>query len=463
MPIITISRASHSGGTQVAERLHELLGYPLMGDQVVTETARRYGVSEEELLRGLDMPANFFERFTSRRQRYLLATQATLGEVFQGGDGIYHGFAGQFVFAGTCNVFKVRLAAPMEDRVRSAMTLHGFSREQAVSHLNDVDQRRAKWSRQMFGVDWNEPSLYDLMVNLGQMTVDAAARMIAETLGREDARPTDACLEEFRNFVLERRVVAELYFKSPFNADIVRVRANRGQVLLSGGSAFEGSKRAVVEFVAQVVGAENVVVESDDPVSHGTQDLEIGMSSRDTTARDVMLPPERYPRIPQWATIREAMVALTASAVRFEDGHITMPRYLLVLDEDDQLVGIVSRRELVRGLLPQLREAERSRAQIRKLVGFGGETPAEISIRWTSLFTRTAVEAAKDPVSTVMTPVRGSVRLEDSLSTVITTMLHHGIDLVPVLDGRRVAGVVLMTNIFDIVAQFILEQGGRGR
>ena len=150
-------------------------------------------------------------------------------------------------------------------------------------------------------------------------------------------------------------------------------------------------------------------------------------------------------------------------AVRFEDGHIMMPRYLLVLDEDDQLVGIVSRRELVRGVLPQLREAERSRAQIRKLVGFGGETPAEISIRWTSLFTKTAVEAAHDPVSTVMAPVKGSVRVEDSLSTVITTMLHHGVDLVPVLDGRRVAGVVLMTNIFDIVAQFILEHGGRNR
>jgi hypothetical protein len=32
--------------------------------------------------------------------------------------------------------------------------------------------------------------------------------------------------------------------------------------------------------------------------------------------------------------------------------------------------------------------------------------------------------------------------------------------LVPVLDGQRVAGVVLMTNIFDIVAQYVMEHGG---
>lgn len=463
MPVITITRGSHSGGTLVAERLQEMLGYPKMGDEVVAETARRYGVSEEELLRGLDMPANFFERFTSRRKRYLLATQATLGELFAEGNGIYYGFAGQFVFQGTCNVFKVRLVAPMEDRLRSSMAIHRHSREQALQHLAEVDQRRAKWNRQMFGVDWNEPDLYDLIVNLEHMSVDAAARMIAETLTRDDARPSEACLAEFRDFALERRVVAELYFKSPFNPDIVRVRADHGRVLLSGDSAFAASKQGIVEFVAGLVGPANVVVESESAAARKGDSLELGISSQDTTARDVMLPPERYPRIPQWATVREAMVALTASAIRLEDGHIMMPRYLLVLDEDDQLVGIVSRRELVRGLLPQLREAERSRAQIRRLVGFGGETPAEISIRWTSLFTRTAVEAANDPVSTVMAPVRGAVRLEDSLSTVITTMLHHGVDLVPVLDGRKVAGVVLMTNIFDIVAQFILEQGGRNR
>jgi hypothetical protein len=38
-------------------------------------------------------------------------------------------------------------------------------------------------------------------------------------------------------------------------------------------------------------------------------------------------------------------------------------------------------------------------------------------------------------------------------------MLFHRVDLVAVLDGEKVAGVVLMTNIFDIVAQFIMEYG----
>ena len=63
------------------------------------------------------------------------------------------------------------------------------------------------------------------------------------------------------------------------------------------------------------------------------------------------------------------------------------------------------------------------------------------------------------PIQSVMVPIKGAVQIDDTLSTVISTMLFHGVDLVAVLDGEKVAGVVLMTNIFDIVAQFIMEYG----
>ena len=63
------------------------------------------------------------------------------------------------------------------------------------------------------------------------------------------------------------------------------------------------------------------------------------------------------------------------------------------------------------------------------------------------------------PIRSVMVPIKGTVQVNDTLSTVISTMLFHSVDLVPVLEGEKVAGVILMTNIFDIVAQFIMEYG----
>ena len=221
MPIISISRGSHSGGTRLAQALGERLGYRVVSQEVVTEAATRYGISGDEILRGIEMPAGFLERFSRSKDRYVLAMQAALGEMFEDGNGIYHGLAGQFLFHDLCNVFKIRLIAPMEYRVRASIAEIGLGRDEAVRHIREIDERRVKWGRQVFGIDWNDPTLYDLVVNLEQMDIDTAAEAVAVLMDRREHQPTPGCVQEFRNFALEKRVRAELYFNSSFNADTV--------------------------------------------------------------------------------------------------------------------------------------------------------------------------------------------------------------------------------------------------
>jgi len=462
MPIVSISQGSQSGSDKLAEALHQRLGYKIVDQKGASAAAQRYGVSERDLYRGLDMPANVFERFTRSKERYVLAMQAALGELFEDGNGIYCGLAGQFLFQGLCMVFKVRLVAPMEYRINATMSHFGLSRDDAIRHIAEADDHRAKWGRQVFHADLNSPDLYDLVVNLEHMTVDAAADMITGIIQRREF-PAD-CEQQFRNFALEKRVRAALRFNSPYNADGIEVRAQEGVIHLAGGRDFEDARSQIVDFVSRVRGVKKAVTSAGEVTSlDATLDLDVGLSTRDTTAREVMLPPESYPHCRVSCTIREAIVALSASAVRLEDGYLMVPRYVLVLRDDDELMGIVSRRELLKGLLPQLRESEESAAHIRQFIPFGGTVPSDLFIRWTSLFSPAALEATNRPITTIMAPIKGAVQVSDSLSTVMSSMLRHGIDLVPVLDGQRVAGVVLMTNIFDIVAQFVLEHGASGR
>jgi CBS domain-containing protein/cytidylate kinase len=462
MAIISISEAKHSGAGRLAVELRTRLGLRVVHWEEAIAAARRYGLSEQEMYRGLDMPGNVFERFTRRKERYVLAMQAVLGERFENGDGIYCGLAGQFLFHGLCNVFKVRVVAPMEYRTAAAMADLGLSYDEAVRFLGEADERRAKWGRQVFNADLNNPDLYDLVVNLEHMSVSTAADMITGILRRKDF-PED-CARQFGNFALEKRVIAALYFNSPYRADSIDVKAEDGIVRLSGGREFEESRAAIVDFVSRVQGVKKVVTSAGEVASvDAALDSQSGLSTRDTRAREVMLPPESYPHCNLSCTIREAIVALSASAVKLPDGYIMVPRYVLVVDDDDELKGIVSRRELLKGLVPQLKQMQESEQRIRELVPFGGGTPSELLIRWTSLFSRSALEASNHSVASIMAPIRGAVQVDDSVSTVISTMLRHGVDLVPVLEDRKVAGVILMTNVFDIVAQFILEHGGGRR
>ena len=462
MPIITISRGICSGGTQLAELVGSRLGWPVLSqDDVATAGAKRYHMSEEELQRGLHLPATFYERFTHRKTRYLLATQATIVDLLEGGNGVYHGLAGQFLFQNVRNAFKVRIVTPMSVRVDNAVHRMRLSREEAIRRIRTADEQRLLWGRQVFDADVNDPDLYDLVVNLDQVTLATAANLIAEIMQDRDHRPGPDSVREFEDFALERRIRAELFFNSPFAPDAVQVAVRNGEVHLSGDRTFEDSRDKIVEFIGRIPGVATMHADGDtveamevvfDPAS--------ALSSRDARASDVMLAIDRYPHCKVSCTIRDAMVAISASAIRFEDGHIVQPRYVLLHDQADQLVGVVSRRELLKGLVPHLVEDRESAAHIRELVPFGGTTPSEIFIRWTSMFSKAAIRASKQPVRSVMAPIRGTVKADDSLSTVISTMLYHGVDLVAVLDGGRVVGVVLMTNIFDIIAQFVMEHGG---
>ncbi len=461
MPIITISRGSCSGGAHLAEELHKRLGWNVLGQEDVSAAAARtYRMTEQELFRGLYLPANFYERFTHRKTRYLLATQATVTELLADGNGIYHGLAGQFLFADLCNALKVRIVAPIDYRIETAMQRFGLQRAEARRHIQDADEYRSRWGRQIFHADITDADLYDLVVNLEHVSIDRAATMIAEIMEGEDYQPTAQCVQEYQDFALEKRVKAELFFNSPYTPDIAEIVVRNSEVILSGDKAFKASEKGLIEFIGAIRGVEKITTD------HGTigamdirLDSDFALSSRDATARDVMLPPERYPHCRLSCTIREAIVALSASAIKLQDGYIMLPRYVLVLDDDDRLVGVVSRRELLKGLIPHLQEDRESAAHIRELIPFGGDTPSELSIRWTSLFSRSAIEASATPIQSVMVPIKGTVQVDDTLSTVISTMLYHRVDLVAVLDGEKVAGVVLMTNIFDIVAQFIMEYG----
>jgi CBS domain-containing protein len=332
-----------------------------------------------------------------------------------------------------------------------------LTRHEAAELVHEADEHRLLWGRQIFDADVNDPDLYDLVVNLEKVSLATAANLIADVVEGRDGRPSGETMREFRDFALAKKIKAELFFNSPFGPDVARVSVRNGEVHVSGDRAFDDAREKIIEFVGTIPGVQKIHTDHD--TIEVSFDESSTLTSRDAKASDVMLPIEHYPSCPGTCTIREAIVALSASSVRLEDGHFVMPRYLLMRNDDNELAGVVSRRELLKGLVPHLREDRESAEHIQAWVPFGGTVPRELFIRWTSLFSEAALEASGESVKTVMVPIRGTVQVNASLSSVITTMLSHGIDLVAVLDGTRVVGVVLMTEIFDIVAQFIMEHG----
>jgi len=182
MAIITISRGTFSGGSELATRLGELLGYDVLSREVLAQAAVRYGVSEAKLAKALERGPGFWDRFLHDRRLYLAFILEALCERVQSDRIIYHGHAGHLLLRGVRHVLRVRLIAPLEYRIAQVEERMHLTRDDAIRHIERVDRERASWTKFLYGVEWNDPSLYDLTLNLEHLDLGGAADVV-EVIG----------------------------------------------------------------------------------------------------------------------------------------------------------------------------------------------------------------------------------------------------------------------------------------
>jgi cytidylate kinase len=234
MAIITISRGTFSGGQQLADCLGQTLGYRVLSREVLAEAAVRYGVSEADLAVAMRSRPRLWDRFLHDRRRYLAFVQSALCEEVVNDNVVYHGHAGHLLLRSVRHVLRVRLIAPLEYRIQEVERRQGLSHQDAASYVSRVDRDREKWTRFLYGVNWHDPSLYDLVLNLECLDVGVACGAIATIAMQPRFRadePSHNALEELR---LASRVRATLAADSSTRNAEVEVTAHQGSIEIEG-------------------------------------------------------------------------------------------------------------------------------------------------------------------------------------------------------------------------------------
>ena len=263
MAIITISRGSMSGGEALATSLSSALGYPILGRDVLVAAAKKLDVSEETLTQKIVRGPGVWESLTSNRRLYVVAVQAALAEHLDKGNLVYHGHAGHLLLKGIPTVLRVRLIAPLEMRVRSVMERQHLNREAAVEYITRVDHERIRWTQFIYGVDWSDPSLYDLVINLENMSMQTACTTIAAVVGQPEFALTDAARKAIANFQLACRVKLALATNALTRELDLELKADNGTIEISAevpkvGLLTHSSSRDEREILRVVQGVEGV-------------------------------------------------------------------------------------------------------------------------------------------------------------------------------------------------------------
>ena len=217
MGVITIARGTLGAAVKLSGRLADTLGFPVVSREEVYEAAKVYGIEDSGLgeLNFVDeRPPSFWNPHSDRRQQYLACFQAALMDLALSGDLIYVGHLAHLLIAGYRRVLRVRLAAPDAYRAETLVRERGMTEAEALAYIRKVDERRLRWSQFLYGVDWRDPVLYDLVVNPEKLRVDTMAEAVAAIARSAEMQATPQDRQELRNLRLEA-VCRAVLLRSP--------------------------------------------------------------------------------------------------------------------------------------------------------------------------------------------------------------------------------------------------------
>lgn len=258
MSIITISHEAFGHGRAVAERVAQILGYRCISREVLIKASERYGIAEAKLFEVLEeQPHHWWAQWLESRGVYRIAFQAALCELAQEGSIVYHGRAGQEFFPGIHHVLNVLVNTPTESRIQQVMARQGLAEEAATKYLEKLDRIRARRIRELFKIDWRDPTRYDMVLNISRTTVETAARIIAEVSRRQEYRPTAESLQAVKDLTITARAEAVLMV-SRLNISNLEVETRCGEVHVGGIILAEEVKEIAADTIRKIPGVTRV-------------------------------------------------------------------------------------------------------------------------------------------------------------------------------------------------------------
>jgi cytidylate kinase len=285
MRIICISRGSHGFGIQLAEKLAEQLDYPCIARETLTDEATAQGipvgrietaiVKRQPLSEAMELQVDRFKAHVTAA----LCERAVAGESF-----VYHGRTGHLVLPGVSHVFRVRAITPMEERIDLAMSRMNISREKAKQYISQVEDDRRRWVRMLYNADWEDPSLYDIVINTQHLSVPNASTGLIQLAQLPEYQPTPASLQNLENLLLASRCRLAIGRDARTASVKVVVKADKGNVSVTYLPRQASQASFIPDVIEKVSGIRSLICtvattnilllqEKFDPRSESLQDL----------------------------------------------------------------------------------------------------------------------------------------------------------------------------------------------
>jgi cytidylate kinase len=198
MGIITISRGSYTRGKEIAQKLGEKLGYKCISRELLLKDSKDFNVPEVKLLHATHDSPSIFDNIKDGKRKYTAFIREAFLEYIQTDNVVYDGFAGHYFTREIPNILKVRIIANLDYRINVVMERENISEEKARKLIYNLDVERRKWSMYLYGIDTNATELYDLVLQIDNLSVDDAIDFIYDVAKRPCFQTTTEAKEKLK-------------------------------------------------------------------------------------------------------------------------------------------------------------------------------------------------------------------------------------------------------------------------
>ena len=158
------------------------------------------------------------------------------------------------------------------------------------------------------------------------------------------------------------------------------------------------------------------------------------MSHHQKKLKDMIIPLSEYPHMPYWATLKEAVAQLN---VAYDTGHHTV----LVFDESYKLVGMLSQKDILKGLIPK----------------FAEHYSEGVPIQWEDLLEAGTEKRLDLPIKDFMCEAQKLADGDDNLLKGAYLLLQTQSNLLPVIKAEKLIGVVRIGDVFHEITNVVLK------
>ncbi len=233
MQVICISRGSQSRGEEFAEKLAANLGYECISREQLVEEAIRQKIPIGKLETAIIKPHIFTEELALELEHYKALVTSILCEKALKNSIVYHGRTGHLLLKGIDHVFKIRVESDLTYRIPYVMKALNISRQKAERYIEQIEEDRRKWVKQFYNVEWNVFTLYDLVLNLTQMSVDNAAAAVCHMAQLPEFQATPASISKLKDLYLASQARLILATNPKSRRMNIQVKAMNGVVHLT--------------------------------------------------------------------------------------------------------------------------------------------------------------------------------------------------------------------------------------